>query len=171
MTTSTDRRGCILFDWGDTLMRDNPNYDGPMATWPQVEVVPGAVEALTALKPHWLLAVATNAADSDEEAIWAALRRGGLDRLLDKVYCFRKIGHKKPSQAFFTYILKNLGLKPNAVLMVGDSFELDVLGANQSGIRSVWLNERTPENRSGSMYSTIHTLHELPAAIEELAAK
>ncbi|MDF1543365.1 MAG: hypothetical protein P1P71_09650 [Anaerosomatales bacterium] len=29
--------GCVLFDWGDMLMIDYPEYSGPMRTWPHVE--------------------------------------------------------------------------------------------------------------------------------------
>ena len=79
---------CILFDWGDTLMRVFPEYDGPMVGWPEVAAVSHAAEALEALRPGWLLAVATNAAASEEADIRAALRRAGLDRFFDRIYCF-----------------------------------------------------------------------------------
>ena len=26
-------KGCLLFDWGDTLMRDFKEFDGPMKDW------------------------------------------------------------------------------------------------------------------------------------------
>ena len=39
---------CILFDWGDTLMRVFPEFEGPMFTWPRVEVVSGIKETLVA---------------------------------------------------------------------------------------------------------------------------
>jgi len=31
-------RRCVLFDWGDTLMVDYPEYDGPMVEWPEIVV-------------------------------------------------------------------------------------------------------------------------------------
>ncbi|NLE77029.1 MAG: HAD family hydrolase, partial [Chloroflexi bacterium] len=40
----------ILFDWGDTLMQDFPQFPGPMAQWPRVAAMPGALEALAALQ-------------------------------------------------------------------------------------------------------------------------
>jgi putative hydrolase of the HAD superfamily len=75
----------LLFDWGDTLMRDDPSAEGPMVSWPKVEIVPGAIEVLTSLKPSWGLAMATNADASDESQIWAALKRVDLDRLIEKI--------------------------------------------------------------------------------------
>ncbi|MDP5039553.1 MAG: hypothetical protein NWQ26_01620 [Paraglaciecola sp.] len=31
-----------LFDWGNTLMVDNPNYSGPMCDWPRLDGLAGA---------------------------------------------------------------------------------------------------------------------------------
>jgi putative hydrolase of the HAD superfamily len=147
-------------------MRDDPSAEGPMVSWPEVEIVPDAVEVLTGLRSNWRLAVATNAAASDEPEIWAALRRVDLDRLIEKIYCYRKVGHKKPSREFFTYILKDLQLTVEDVVMVGDSYETDIVGANRMGIRAIWLNERSDEIRTGDMYRTIRNLRALPQALD-----
>ena len=160
-------QGCLLFDWGDTLMRDFKEYSGPMKDWPRLEALPGAGESLAALRADWVLALATNAADSDEPAICSALRRVDLDRYLDKIYCFKKIGCRKPSPAFFSFILDDLGFPPNQAVMVGDDYEVDVLGANRCGLRAVWFNERSAEDRRDAQHRTIHSLAELPGLIPE----
>jgi len=157
---------CLLFDWGDTLMRVFPEYEGPMAAWPKVEAMPHAIDVLTELRPRTMLAIATNAADSEEAEIRAALGRVGLNKLLDKVYCYRKIGHKKPSKEFFEHLLADLGLEKSQVIMVGDDFEADVIGANNCGIRAIWYNSRTEENRESPMHRTVHDLRALPQALE-----
>lgn len=46
----------------------------------------------------------------------------------------------KPHQHMFEYALKQSGYAPGEVLHVGDSLTSDVQGANQVGIKSVWLN-------------------------------
>lgn len=158
---------CLLFDWGDTLMRDFPQFAGSMAIWPEVEMVDGAGEILQLLRQSWQLALATNAADSSEADIRAALERVGLDVLIDQVYCFKRIGHRKPSAEFYTFILRDLGVDPSRVVMVGDDFENDIVGANSAGIYGVWLSH-TGENRSGALCRTIHNLWELPSVLEEL---
>lgn len=155
----------VLFDWGDTLKRDDPRCDSPMASWAEVAAVPGALEALRFLRPQWGLALATNAAASTEADIWAALERVGLDRLLDRVYCFRSIGHKKPSPEFFAYILADLQLEPTGVIMVGDSYESDVLGARRAGIRAIWFNPHSQEEHRAEGIRTVHDLRDLPAAL------
>ena len=132
------KKGCILFDWGDTLAWSTQEYHGPMKDWPRVEAVPGALETLTALHEEWILALGPNATNSDEQDIRAALRRVGLDQWLDKIYCFKKIGHRKPLPEFFAYILKDLGLPAEQVIMVGDDYVADMLGARRCGLRAVF---------------------------------
>lgn len=161
MAPSQRESRCILFDWGDTLMRVFPDYDGPMAAWPRVEAMPHAVDVLTELHKEFLLGVATNAADSDEAEIRAALARVGLDPLLDRIYCHRSLGHKKPSQEYFEAVLADLGLEPDRVVMVGDDFAADVVGANRSGIRAIWYNPYTSEERENDTYQTVHDLGRL----------
>ena len=156
---------CVLLDWGNTLMREFPEYSGPMADWPRVATVPNVEEALLELRPHWTLALATNTVDSDEMAICKALDRVGLRSLLDKVYCYQSIGHSKPAPAFFNHIVEDLRMDRRRIVMVGDGFEKDVLGANGAGIRSIWYNESSDEIRSGKMYKTIRDFRSLPETL------
>jgi HAD superfamily hydrolase (TIGR01509 family) len=157
--------GCILFDWGDTLMRDFKEFSGPMKDWPRLEVIPGAVDTLTILHRDWTLGLATSADISDEADIRAALKCAGLNDLLDRIYCFKNTGFKKPSPAFYRHILDDLELEPRSVCMVGDHYEADVLAANACGIRAVWFNEHTDEERRGDMHRTIHDLSSLPGIL------
>ena len=147
-------------------MRDFKEFSGPMKNWPRLKAIPGAVATLKKLHPDWILALATNAADSNEEDIRLALQRVDLERWLDKVYCSRKIGHKKPSPAFFQYILDDLHLPPRFIVMVGDDYETDVLGANACGIRAIWFNEHSLEVREDGLHRTIHVLVELPGCLD-----
>ena len=163
MTRKT--RGCILFDWGDTLMRDFKEVSGPMKDWPRVESIPGAAELLATLHPDWILAIATNADVSEEADIRAALQRAGLDQFLDKVYCFKKIGYKKPSSEFFQYVQEDLQLAPQSIFMVGDNYEADVLGANRFNIRAIWFNQHSLDIRENDLQRTIHALGELPETL------
>ncbi len=160
-------QGCLLFDWGDTLMRDFKDYRGPMKDWPRQEAISGAAETLAVLRPDWTLALATSADVSTEADILEALQRVNLDHLLDKVYCFKNTGHKKPSKEFYQYILNDLKLPPRSICMVGDSYEADVLGANACGMRAIWFNEHSLEECSGELQRTIHDLRALPEALKD----
>ncbi len=159
----------LLFDWGNTLMEDIPGFTGPMTGWPRVAVIPGVPETLAGLKPSWRLAMATNAADSDEPDIRAALRRGALDPLIEEIYCFRRLGFKKPSPEFFQAVLADLSLPAGRVVMVGDSLDGDVFGAVQAGLRAVWFHPGGPEIVDTPQIRTLRDFRALPALLMELA--
>lgn len=157
---------CVLFDWGDTLMIDFPEQSGPMVLWPRVEAVPGAVETLQRLRSAGLrIALATNAADSDEADIRAALARVGLDDLIDRIYCSRGVGHPKPSAAFFGFIQRDLDLSAADLIMVDDNYDVDVLGANEAGIRAVWLHEGVERSLTTEMQRSVRNLDEVPGVL------
>jgi putative hydrolase of the HAD superfamily len=161
------RDRALLFDWGDTLMRVYPEYDGPMCDWPRVAAMPDAARVLTDLREDWRLALATNAADSDVSQIQAALGRVGLADLLERIYCYRSTGVRKPSKAFFEHILADLGLPASRVVMVGDDYEADALGALAVGIRALWLNRKGGPRHEGDGLYTISRLAELPQALND----
>lgn len=143
-------------------MRVFPEYQGPMEDWPRVEALPYAVEVLALFQPSYLLAIATSARDSAESQIWGALQRVNLAQYLSQIYCYRRTGRLKSDPEFYGYILDDLGRPPDQIVMVGDDWEADIESANQAGLRAIWLNTRSPENISSEMYTTIHSLHELP---------
>ena len=162
--------GCVLFDWGDTLMIDYPEYSGPMRSWPHVQAVAHARETLGALRAAgWCTALATNAADSEESDIRAALARVGLDGLIDHAYCSRRVGHSKPSAEFFEFIMRDLGVDAPGLVMVGDSLINDVEGANRSGIHAIWLRPGSAPSRSSELSWAIGDLSHLPGVLEEIA--
>jgi FMN phosphatase YigB (HAD superfamily) len=151
----------ILFDWGDTVMRDDPASSVPMVEWSTVEVVDGIESVLEYLHSHRRrIVLATSAAISDEPQIRAALARGGLDGYFSHIYCFKNT-HLPKGEAFYRHILDDLEIQAGEALMVGDSFEKDVSAANQIGIFAVWFNPRSGKMRSSELHSTVHSLQEL----------
>ena len=146
-------------------MKVFPEFSGPMVDWPEVAAAPYAAQVLAELHPHCILALATNARDSREDQIWSALERACLSVHLDKVYCYQNIGQLKPARQFYEYILMDLQLPAEQVIMVGDDWQADVLGANQASLRAIWLNTHDAEQRSGPQFQTIHTLAGLIEAL------
>lgn len=159
----------MLLDWGDTLMKVFPDAKGPMKDWRHLEVFPGAIRWLGELKKQgWQIILATNAADSNEEDIRAALSRVGLGWVIDQVFCYCNLGLRKPEAAFFEKVLEKLGASANQAVMLGDDFKVDVQGANEAGIAAIWFNPASQENLSGKDYVTIHQYKELAQALQTL---
>ena len=162
MTTGKPAVGAVLFDWGDTLMRVFPGQTGAMAEWPRVEVMPGVRGVLRKLAPLAILGVATNAADSEAADIRRALRRARLSSLLPRLYCFRSLGYRKSSPAFWEAVTADLGLPGERVVMVGDDLAADVEAATTCGLRAVWFNPSSAEERRGPTWLTVHRMSDLP---------
>ena len=53
-----------------------------------------------------------------------------------------EVGYRKPHPAFYQAICDCLGRRPEALLMIGDDPENDVVGACRAGLRGVWLDRR-----------------------------
>jgi FMN phosphatase YigB (HAD superfamily) len=158
----------LLFDWGDTLMHVFPQYLGPMYTWPHVEAIPYALETLTVLHATYTICLATNASDSQESEVRLALARVGLDNYLEHIYCYRKVGVKKPHPEFFAFILEDLSLSPSQAVMIGDDYDADILGALQSGLHAVWLNPHPATHPHHPRLQLIPDLSHLPTALQIL---
>ncbi|TVO71459.1 HAD family hydrolase [Sedimenticola selenatireducens] len=153
-----DIQHCI-FDWGNTLMVDLPEMEGPMCSWSQVSMVEGADRVLAALSAQYRCHLATSAADSDEHQIRQALERVGLSRFIERIFCSHTLGCGKDSPQFYTQIQQSLGCPSSNIVMIGDSFSSDVASAIASGLQAVWFNPMRQSVPEGII--AIHYLEEL----------
>lgn len=158
----------VVFDWGDTLMTTFPEYDGAMVDWPRVAAEPGAAEALEALSRRYRLLVGTNAANSSAAQVAAALQRAGLDGFIERVFTVHELGSRKPELGFYRALEEQTGLAAHQLVMAGDDFSVDMVGAWQAGWHTLWYN------RTGRAAPGLQPLHErevthlsaLPAALD-----
>jgi putative hydrolase of the HAD superfamily len=147
-------------------MHDFPEFGGPMASWPQVKAVDHAESALITLHADYIICLATNAADSSREDIIKAFERINLSQYLDEIYCYQSIGFRKPSNEFFQHILDDLKIDKSRIVFVGDDFDEDIKGANDFGLRAIWLNRYSEEVIRNNMCKTIHSLDQLPDCLQ-----
>jgi FMN phosphatase YigB (HAD superfamily) len=161
MPENTFRYPTILFDWGDTVMRDIPERTTPMVDWEQIEVVDGIAEVLAYLHASGRrIALATSASISDESQIRGALARGGLEPYFSRIYCFKNTNLPK-GEAFYRRILNDLNVPVSDVMMIGDGFEKDVQVPNCLGIFAIWFNPISEETSRGEYHVTVHKLTEV----------
>lgn len=106
------------------------------------EAEPGAVTCVRSLwEKGYLLGVASNMTlDYQLEK----LERIGLLPFFRYVITSEEAGTEKPEKGFFDCCIRYAGCRPEECLMVGDSLELDILGAEASGMRALWYTK--PEN-------------------------
>jgi putative hydrolase of the HAD superfamily len=168
MTANQLHYPTILFDWGDTVMRDDPSLTVPMVEWPTVEVIEGIADALEYLHSSGRqIVLATSAEISNESQIRGALARVGLDEYFSHIYCFKNTQLPK-GEDFYRHILHDLNLPASEALMVGDHFQKDVQAANAVGIFAVWFNPKSAETRKGNLHTTVHSMQELRTFFESL---
>jgi putative hydrolase of the HAD superfamily len=168
MTEKQLRYSTVLFDWGDTVMRDYPEITTPMVEWETVEVIDGIADVLAYLHASGRqIALATSANISDENQIRGALARGGLDQYFSRIYSFKTTNLPK-GEAFYRFILNDLGIPASNALMAGDHFEKDVLVPNSLGMFAVWFNPISNETRQSDLHTTVHSMWELRKFFESL---
>lgn len=51
-------------------------------------------------------------------------------------------GYHKPSLGAFRYVEKHLGLRPEEICYIGDTYEADVFGGKRAGWKVIWYNHR-----------------------------
>jgi HAD superfamily hydrolase (TIGR01509 family) len=109
----------------------------------QRRAVPGAKTLLRELHSLGVtVAVVTNNLVSEQEE---KLGVTGLDALVDHLVCSEQVGATKPAPRIFRVALKKAHARPPAAVMVGDSWEYDIVGATRLGIRSIWFHrDRRP---------------------------
>jgi HAD superfamily hydrolase (TIGR01509 family) len=101
------------------------------------QVVAGAVPLLEHLHSQVKIAIVTNNIIAEQVE---KLRYLQLEHLIDTLVTSEETGFIKPDPRIFHVALERLGYRADEAVVVGDSWKWDVLGAQQAGIRAVWLN-------------------------------
>jgi putative hydrolase of the HAD superfamily len=98
------------------------------------------------------------------------LERDGLAGLLDARLYTSELSHMKPHPSVFAATLDALGIAdPARAVFVGDRLHDDVFGAQQAGLRAVWIrNDFVPGHEGVEPDAVIQTLAELPSVLAEL---
>lgn len=71
--------------------------------------------------------------------IHAVLHSYGIQNYFKDVIESAVVGVRKPDQQIFLFGVEALGLYPEEVLVVGDSYEKDIVPASTLGCRTIWL--------------------------------
>ena len=102
--------------------------------------VPGARELLRAIAGSGrAVAVVTNNKVAEQRR---KLEGTGLAPLVSALVTSEEVGEPKPAVRIFEVTLETLGLTAGEVVMFGDAWGTDIVGAAAAGIRAVWFNPR-----------------------------
>ncbi|MGO9585641.1 MAG: YjjG family noncanonical pyrimidine nucleotidase [Limisphaerales bacterium] len=102
------------------------------------ELVEGAAEVLQALQGQYRMAILTNGLQAVQRE---RLARSAIRQHFAEIIISEEIGVSKPAREFFDTALARLGHPSRReVLMIGDGWASDILGAIQYGLDACWYN-------------------------------
>ena len=77
------------------------------------------------------------------------------------------VGVRKPDTRIYSMTIEWLGVKPENVIVVGDSIKNDILPARQLGCKTIWLNEQ-PLSNIHCFTAQINDINQLFGAVSEI---
>jgi len=101
-------------------------------------LIDGAIEFLQELSNNGKIYLATNGKISIQNS---RINLSGISKYLTNVFVSDLIGYAKPKKEFFEFIENNIkDFDKQKTVMIGDSLTSDILGGNNFGIDTIWLN-------------------------------
>jgi putative hydrolase of the HAD superfamily len=129
----------------------------------------GVFEALDYVKGRYRIGLVSVTGVSPGRIIRAILRDHGILDYFDALAFSDEVKLVKPNPGLFKACLNILHVAPEDALHVGDSFKSDIVGAIDTGMRTVWVKTREQEQRPGYVPdAVISSLLELPDALRAL---
>ncbi|CAA0152655.1 YjjG family noncanonical pyrimidine nucleotidase [Tenacibaculum maritimum] len=116
----------------------------------------GTIEILDYLKEKYELHIITN---GFKEVQHLKMEKSGIKKYFTHIITSESIGVKKPDPKIFAYAMKLAKATPKNCIMIGDSYEADVIGGLDMGMSAIYCNLEKKENIKG--ISTIQSLIEL----------
>lgn len=99
------------------------------------------------LKPNYKLHIITN---GFAEVQLGKLKNSGIDHYFEIIMDSEKAGVKKPNPLIFQKAMSLAKVKPQNALMIGDNYEVDILGAKNTGMNALYFNPLKSENEESS---------------------
>ena len=130
--------------------------------------LPGAEEAVASLSKKYRLFLASNGTASVQKG---RMTSANLYRFFEKVFVSQELGYNKPAPEFFREAIAQIpDFDPKKAMMVGDSLTSDILGGNNAGFLTCWVNpNHAPANPEIPADYEIEALSQLEVLLETLA--
>ncbi len=123
----TKQPGFVAADWHDAVLDDL--YANTKRETERSRAV------LRTLKEHYPMVLVSNFYGN----ISTVLDEFGFDGLFDSIVESAVVGVRKPDPRIFTLGVEALGIAPEEVVVVGDSYDKDIVPAKKAGCQTVWI--------------------------------
>jgi 2-haloalkanoic acid dehalogenase type II len=101
-----------------------------------VYLFPGTEELLADLSRRYRLGLLTN---GSSEMQWEKIRLLGIEGPFEAIVVAGDVGIYKPDAEVFRLLLDRLAARPEDALFVGDSYDMDIVGAHGAGLDTAWI--------------------------------
>jgi len=93
----------------------------------------------------------------------------GISNLFDSVTTSEEVQSYKPGKDIFNVAFKKANCRGTESIMVGDSYEKDIIGGKNMGMTTIWLNRYYGKNTNGEKADfTVNHLKDISTFISEL---
>ena len=129
----------------------------------------GVFEALDYVKGRYKIGLISVTGVSPGRLVRETLKDHGVLDYFDVLTFSDEVKLVKPNPGLFTACLDLLDVAPEKAVHVGDSFKSDIVGAIDSGMKTIWVKTREQEQKPGySPDAVISSLLEFPEALRVL---
>ena len=155
--SSTETRDLLVKVYEEAILIDPP------------KLKPGVFEALEYVHGRFKVGLISVTGVSPGRILREILRDQGILHYFDVLTFSDEVKLVKPNPLLFTACLRELGVSPENVVHVGDSYKSDVIGAIDAGMRTIWVKTREQEQKLGYVADfIIDSLLELPGILRAL---
>lgn len=113
----------------------------------------GSLKVLEYLKPRYALHIISN---GFKETTLTKMNLSGLNPYFDKVIISEDVGYNKPDKAVFQYAIDKADARLEESIMIGDSLEADIYGAQNFGMQAIFFNPLKKEKPADVPWEIYH---------------
>jgi YjjG family noncanonical pyrimidine nucleotidase len=118
----------------------------------QTKLIDGARELLDYLHGRYEIAIITN---GFKEVQYDKIRKSELSKYFRKIFISEEVGAQKPGRQIFEYAIKSMNAPKKSSLMIGDSWDADIVGAMNFGIDQVYFSPNIDEMDNLSTFQSL----------------
>ncbi|MCW4013679.1 MAG: HAD family hydrolase [Candidatus Bathyarchaeota archaeon] len=127
-------------------------------TMKNMEIYPDAEQVITKLAEKYLLCMITNGATDNQQN---KIKRLPFRDMFKETIISQELGHHKPSKVIFDTMAERMNTAPSEMVYIGNDYQKDIIGAKNSGWKTVWIDRKDEERDRSVPDWTIKELSEL----------
>jgi putative hydrolase of the HAD superfamily len=115
----------------------------------KTNLFPHAHETLEYLNKRYPLHIITNGFDEVQDN---KLKNSKLDQYFQHIITSEAAGCKKPAGCIFDFATETVGASAGECVMIGDDFEVDIVGATENGMDAIFFNPEKVAHNGGAIF-------------------